>query len=82
MRRRAPRHVAWTFEGDVSMRPQYSATCVTGEGEDCGEMIRSAGAEWIEEWMRRHTRATGHVSYRRVVDDYVTLEEFVIRSEA
>ncbi|MEV0263255.1 hypothetical protein AB0I49_18225 [Streptomyces sp. NPDC050617] len=37
-------------------------------------MIRSGGSDWIEEWMRRHTRATGHTSYHRVVDDYVTLE--------
>ncbi|MFE7117428.1 hypothetical protein ACFU99_18640 [Streptomyces sp. NPDC057654] len=37
-------------------------------------MIRSGGSDWIEEWMRRHARATGHTSYHRVVDDYVTLE--------
>ncbi|MFH8985825.1 DUF7848 domain-containing protein [Streptomyces varsoviensis] len=74
-------HVAWTFEQDLSVRPEYSATCLVGEGEDCGEVIRSVGVEWIEEWMRRHTRTTGHVSYRRAVDDYVTLEPAATRSE-
>ncbi|MEV0265844.1 hypothetical protein AB0I49_31545 [Streptomyces sp. NPDC050617] len=66
--------MAWTFEQDATTYPEYSATCVTGEEKDCGEMIRSGGSDWIEEWMRRHTQTTGHTRYRRTFDDYVTLE--------
>ncbi len=37
-------------------------------------MIRSGGPDWVEEWMRRHTQATGHRAYRRTVTDYALLE--------
>ncbi|MEV0281226.1 hypothetical protein AB0I22_33235 [Streptomyces sp. NPDC050610] len=79
--KRASRYAAWTFERDPEARPEYSAECVAVEVKGCGEMIRSGGPEWIEEWMRRHTQTTGHTSYRRAVDDYVTLEPFVTRPE-
>ncbi len=72
--KRTFRYTTWTFEQDTTTYPEYSARCVTGEEKDCGELIRSGGTEWVEEWMRRHTQITGHTRYRRTVDDYVTLE--------
>ncbi|MFH8980334.1 DUF7848 domain-containing protein [Streptomyces varsoviensis] len=71
---RVYRYVPWKIELDPLALPVYRADCVTGEETDCGEMIRSGGPEWIEEWMRRHTQETGHTRYCRTVTEYVTLE--------
>ncbi|MEU7045485.1 hypothetical protein AB0A77_31120 [Streptomyces varsoviensis] len=75
-------YVPWAIVRGPATYPEYRADCVPGEdadaGEDggggCGEMIRSGGPDWGEEWMRRHTQATGHRTYRRTVTDYVLLE--------
>ncbi|MEV0279630.1 hypothetical protein AB0I22_25000 [Streptomyces sp. NPDC050610] len=71
------RYVPWKITPDPLTRPDYRADCVTGQepgkGSGCGEMIRSGGLEWVEEWMRRHTEETGHTDYCRTVADYVTM---------
>ncbi|MFE7120282.1 hypothetical protein ACFU99_33145 [Streptomyces sp. NPDC057654] len=71
---RSYRYVTWKITEDTSTYPDYRADCVTGEEKDCGEMIRSGGLEWVEEWMRRHTQETGHTRYCRIIADYVTME--------
>ncbi|MEU7046024.1 hypothetical protein AB0A77_33910 [Streptomyces varsoviensis] len=71
---RAFRYTTWTVEQDPTARTEYSAECVTGENNDCGEMIRTGDPAWVKEWMRRHTQATGHNRYCRTVDEYVVLE--------
>ncbi len=71
---RSYRYVPWTITRDPLALPVYRADCVTGEEKDCGEMIRSGGLEWVEEWMRRHTQETGHTRYCRTLADYVTME--------
>ncbi|MEV0267018.1 hypothetical protein AB0I49_37550 [Streptomyces sp. NPDC050617] len=68
------RYVPWSIVQDSATYPEYRADCVTGADEDCGEMIRAGGPDWVEEWMRRHTQDTGHRDYRRTVTDYALLE--------
>ncbi|GAA0447459.1 hypothetical protein GCM10009544_07820 [Streptomyces stramineus] len=74
MIRRRFRYVPFTIAQDASAWPEYSAVCVSGEESECGaasgQLHTPAG---VEDWMRRHMQATGHVRYGRDFRDYAQL---------
>lgn len=54
-------------------RPMYEAECVDGDGVSCAaESGSRLDTELVEEWMRRHSRATGHRRFLRICSEYVT----------
>ncbi|MBB1259674.1 DUF7848 domain-containing protein [Streptomyces alkaliterrae] len=74
MTRRVFRFVPFTIEQDQSAAPEYEACCVSGDEAECGAASGSYGHPGpVEEWLRRHTQATGHLRYRRSFGDYAVL---------
>ncbi|MFJ4283001.1 hypothetical protein [Streptomyces massasporeus] len=73
--RRIFRYVPYTIVQDASAQPEYEASCVSGEEEDCGAGSGPCQAPGeVEEWQRRHTQETRHLRYRRSFADYAVLE--------
>jgi len=74
-RRRVFRYVPYSIVQDGSAEPEYEASCVSGDEDDCGAGSgRHPDPAKVEEWQRRHTQETRHTRYRRCFADYSLLE--------
>lgn len=62
----------FTVGRDETAEAVYEAECVSsGESAECGaESGPHRDPEPVGEWMREHTRDTGHLRYLRVFSDY------------
>lgn len=64
----------FTTRQDLAVAPEYSAVCVSGADEACGEKSGPMDtADDVDHWMRRHMAGSRHRHFRRAFVDFAEL---------